>query len=224
MECCRRRAWARSKAVWRRSHWSAVDQPAFSSRIAISGEMAARPFSTRDRVWRATPRMFAVSEIERPSGSRQASLIEWPGCGGFFIGIVGLLAWQLVVIEEINIDRIAIFKAKGNTPISGDSDAPMIRQIPFQFMKPVARQVKVLQGNSTIQIGQHIAKAIELLGTNSSWIILFKKTLQAFVPECLEHKRSVSCTDTDIKVLATPAYSSYGGCSCRGWLYRAGCR
>jgi len=34
---------------------STLDQPAFSRRIAISGDMPAWPLMTRDRVWRATP-------------------------------------------------------------------------------------------------------------------------------------------------------------------------
>ena len=46
----RLRACTRSQALCFRSQNSALDQPAFSNRIAISGETAARPFSTRDNV------------------------------------------------------------------------------------------------------------------------------------------------------------------------------
>ena len=35
--------------AWRRTQKSALDHPAFSSRIAISGEIAAWPFKTRDK-------------------------------------------------------------------------------------------------------------------------------------------------------------------------------
>ena len=43
-------AWARSELAWRRSQNPAFDHPAFSRRMAISGEIAARPFRTRERV------------------------------------------------------------------------------------------------------------------------------------------------------------------------------
>ena len=42
----RLRAWAKSYAVWRFNQKSALDRPVFSSRMAISGEIAARPFNT----------------------------------------------------------------------------------------------------------------------------------------------------------------------------------
>lgn len=60
-----------------------------SRRIAISGEIPAWPLMTRDSVCRATPNTFAPLVTVRPKGSRQASLIEKPGWGGFFIGMVG---------------------------------------------------------------------------------------------------------------------------------------
>jgi len=64
------------------------------SRIAISGEMPARPLIRFESVARVTPRAFAPSVTVRPSGSRQASLMDRPGWGGSFMGLIeGLHQW-----------------------------------------------------------------------------------------------------------------------------------
>ncbi len=76
---------------------SALDQPAFSRRIAISGDMPAAPFSTRDSVWRATPKCSAAAVTLSPNGFRHVFLIVIPGWRGFFMGIVGLVPSLVVV-------------------------------------------------------------------------------------------------------------------------------
>jgi hypothetical protein len=53
----------------------------------MSGEIPDWPLITRESVWRVTPKTFAPSVTLISSGSKQASLIEWPGCGGFFMGM-----------------------------------------------------------------------------------------------------------------------------------------
>jgi hypothetical protein len=69
-----------------RSQVSAVLPKAFESLIAISGLMAALPFTTLLRACRVTPRIFAPSVTDRPNGSRQAARMLRPGWGGFFMG------------------------------------------------------------------------------------------------------------------------------------------
>ena len=75
-----------------RSQNSALDQPAFSKQMAISGEIAAWPFRTRERVWRATPSTPAASGTFRPSGIRQFSLMLRPGGGE---GVLQSAPWTL---------------------------------------------------------------------------------------------------------------------------------
>jgi hypothetical protein len=55
---------------------------ACSSRIAISGEIPAWPLSSAGNPLGVTPRPFAASVTDRPSGSRHSSLMTSPGCGG----------------------------------------------------------------------------------------------------------------------------------------------
>ena len=114
-----RRACARSYADCKRSQWSALDHPAFSKRIAISGDNPARPLRTRESVCLAIPSALAASVTLKPKGSRQASLIEWPGCGGFFMGMVFLLV--LVIVPQVNVKRVSAGKAEQGAPITGYS-------------------------------------------------------------------------------------------------------
>jgi hypothetical protein len=64
---------------------------AWESLVAISAEMPALPLITLLRACRVTPSALAASVTDKSSGSRQSSLMDRPGCGGFFIDMVFLL-------------------------------------------------------------------------------------------------------------------------------------
>src|SRR3546814_2468719 len=66
---------------------SAPPPNALSSRMAISGEIPAWPFTRSESCLRLTPSCLAASVTLSPKGSRQSCLTDRPGCGGFFMGI-----------------------------------------------------------------------------------------------------------------------------------------
>src|SRR5208337_5302647 len=101
-----------------RSHVSAVLPKALASRIAISGLIAALPFTTLLRACRVTPRTFAPSVTDNPKGSRQAVRMLRPGWGGFFMGMVSFLPrLVLVVINQFKVKRIDPLKAENDAPV-----------------------------------------------------------------------------------------------------------
>src|SRR5216684_4488226 len=80
-------------------------------RLIAQGDIPAWPLMTRDRVWRATPKTLAPSVTLRRRGSRQPSLMEWPGRGGFFMGMLSSL---LAVVHQINVERVTVNKAEND--------------------------------------------------------------------------------------------------------------
>src|SRR5207249_10736333 len=77
------------RGLWRRIQKPAVLPNAFDKRTAISGETAALPFRTRERVVRVTPKAAAPSVTFSLSPSRHSLTIS-PGWQGSFIGMVFL--------------------------------------------------------------------------------------------------------------------------------------
>src|SRR5579883_1006962 len=85
------------------SHVSGELPNAFDRRIAISGEIPLLPLTILFSAWRVTPSAFAASAILRPSGSRQLSRTEMPGCGGFFIGMGPSRFSMIIVVQPSSI-------------------------------------------------------------------------------------------------------------------------
>jgi hypothetical protein len=87
------RARQRSWLVCMLSHISALVPSAPSRRSAIDALTPARPFSSAERACRVTPRRFATSPIDSPSGrfSRRTS----PGCAGLCMLTVHLILVEL---------------------------------------------------------------------------------------------------------------------------------
>src|SRR5208282_668510 len=69
------------------SHVSGELPNALERRIAISGEIPLLPLTMLFTAWRVTPSTLAAAVTDSPSGSRQSSRTDSPGCGGFFIGM-----------------------------------------------------------------------------------------------------------------------------------------
>ena len=78
-------ACAKSQAACSRYHVVAPPPNALSSRMAISGEIPAWPFTNLDSRLRLTPSTRAPSAMLSPSGAKQSWRTDKPGCGGFFI-------------------------------------------------------------------------------------------------------------------------------------------
>ena len=101
------------------SQVSAVLPNAFSSRMAISGEIAVFSFRTADRLFRATPRILAASVTVNSNGSRQASRIRRPGwiLHTHYLTSPG-------VINPVNIPDTATIKLEDDSPVARYPDIP----------------------------------------------------------------------------------------------------
>lgn len=92
---------------------------------------------------------------------------------------------RLVVIDQIDIKGISVFKAKNNSPVAGYRDAPVAFQFPPKRVKPVTRQVKIGRVFCLIKMRQHIPEPLNLIGTNAARIIALKKTFQTLMSKRL---------------------------------------
>src|ERR1035441_2580684 len=103
----RLRTCQRSYCACMRNQTSGEEVPkAAARRTAISGETAALPLRTREKVTRPTPRCLATAEtVISPRYSRMTS----PGCGGLYMRMA---LSPLVIVLVIDQDGVFAFKSE----------------------------------------------------------------------------------------------------------------
>ena len=118
------------------------------------------------------------------SGSRQAawrtpspsSRILRCSCGRFRPGVSGS-SWSsqvlLVVINQVNVYRLAVLEAKDNAPVTGYANTPLPVSSALQRVQPVARQVHVLSRLRRIQFRQDATDTTNKRLRHRSGIVLF---------------------------------------------------
>ena len=100
-----------------RNHVSAVLPNALASRIAISGLIAALPFTTLLRACRVTPRTFAPSVTDSPKWFKASGAGRCVRDGGIFHGHGGSSFRRLVVVNQFNIKSVSSFKTENDAPV-----------------------------------------------------------------------------------------------------------
>jgi hypothetical protein len=109
------------------------------------------------------PKTLAASVTLKLKGSRQASLMEWPGCGGFFIGMVSS---PLVVVHQINVERVTVNEAENNPPVAGYRNALHALKIALESVKAIARQIKIRRPLRPIQVTENVRDPAHLISTD----------------------------------------------------------
>ena len=91
-----------------------------------------------------------------------------------------------MVVGQINIKRIAVFKPEDDAPVAGDRNAPQPLQIAFERMQPVARQIEIRRAAGLIQVSQDIRDPARLIGANFAGIPVLKQAPQSTMAERLD--------------------------------------
>lgn len=87
-----------------------------------------------------------------------------------------------MIVCQVDIEDVALFEAKHDSPISSDSDTPQSLEVAFQGVKPPAgKQRHVARFLGGIECGEHIRDLLDLIGRDAAAIISFEETLQSFV-------------------------------------------
>src|ERR1035441_3153870 len=147
------RTWARSKCACCVSQVSALPPKTLDRRTAISGEIPRFSLTSSDIVVRVTPRAAAACVMVKPKGSIHWRSTKPPGCGGFFIGMVQAPS---VVIDIINLQRVALHQAENHPPVGAHRHRPKAFELALERMQPAARPVHVRDRIGSIQTGENV--------------------------------------------------------------------
>ena len=90
-----------------------------------------------------------------------------------------------MIIHQINIKRIAIFKPEDDSPIARDRDTPHASHFALQRMRPVTGQFDIEWMERPMQVTKHVINPPDLIRPDSARVGLRKETLEPTMPEGL---------------------------------------
>ena len=102
----------------------------------------------------------------------------------------GVHCYKLVlsmIVNQIDIEHIAIREAEDNPPISGNADAPEPFQITFEHVQPVSGQIKRSNGLGGVQTAKNILDPPRLIRVDTAAITAVIKQFQTAMFECPDH-------------------------------------
>src|SRR3954471_5948170 len=152
------------------------DVPSASlKRNAMSTEMAARLFKTRDKAARGTPRWAATSVTDiSPRKSRSTT----PGWGG--LNILERFSMIVMVVDQYGV---GVFKGESEPPILINPDRPMSSQIAGEGVQFPPRAVHISWPPGRVQQRQLCAQPSRVFWLNARLRSRVEELLDTFVPE-----------------------------------------
>jgi hypothetical protein len=88
-----------------------------------------------------------------------------------------------VVIDIVQVKRIAFVEPKDHSPIGSDNHCPKASQLALSRMQTEAWQVHISNRAGGVKTSQDIAQFVDVLCQNTSGVVVFIETLQALVAE-----------------------------------------
>lgn len=88
-----------------------------------------------------------------------------------------------MVIDIINIERIAFDEAEDHAPVSPHSYTPKSFEVAFERVQAEARHVHLRYGGSNIKSRQNIAQLGDVFRCNASGVVVLKQPFQPLVAD-----------------------------------------
>lgn len=106
-------------------------------------------------------------------------------------GVWGVLhthvSFLLVVINQIYIQSITVFKAEYDPPVGADGDGPEALEAAFEGVQLEARRVHIVREVGCVEPGKDTCYLVDILRRQLASIVIFKELSQCFVLETPYH-------------------------------------
>jgi hypothetical protein len=93
-----------------------------------------------------------------------------------------------VIVDEVDIHRVAILEAEDVAPIAGDGNGPERREISLQPMKTHPGQpIHIFDFSRPVQNGKDATNPFQLILLNAALVVGFEEPLQTAMSEAQDH-------------------------------------
>jgi hypothetical protein len=80
-----------------------------------------------------------------------------------------------VIIDQLDIVDIPVFKAEDDTPIAFDRHGPIALEIAFERVQPVVRNTHGFNRRRNIELGEHHFNPIHQIGPDQAVVAAFEE-------------------------------------------------
>jgi hypothetical protein len=99
-----------------------------------------------------------------------------------------LCAAALVVIDQINIRRVALLEAENDPPVRAHGDAPVPGKIAPQRMPPETRNVALRRPHSLVEPREHGGNFVHMVWVDLAAVVVFVKAAKAAMSKVPNHR------------------------------------
>ena len=82
-----------------------------------------------------------------------------------------------MIVQIINVERVAIGKAENHPPVCANSYRPKTFELAFERMQPETRHIHVGRGARRIEPRENIAQLNDVFSHHAALVVLFVKAL-----------------------------------------------
>ena len=88
-----------------------------------------------------------------------------------------------VIVEIVDIQRVAFGKAENHSPVSPHGDGPKAFELALERMEPKTGQVHIRDGSRCVESHENIAQFFGVFAHDPAVVVIFIKALEAFVAD-----------------------------------------
>jgi hypothetical protein len=92
-----------------------------------------------------------------------------------------------MVVEQVNIMRVSVCEAEGDSPIPAHGDRPNSLLVSLQFVQAPSRANKIERTCSGIEHSEDVGNAVSEGGINEARLALLEHLLEPLVAEAPDH-------------------------------------
>jgi hypothetical protein len=97
------------------------------------------------------------------------------------------MVYHSMVVEEIDIERLASFKPEDNSSVRTHGYRPKALEVTTEGVQTIARHVYTFDILSRVKHAEDVLDPVDVLRIEKSPLSTFEKQPQPFVPEALDH-------------------------------------
>src|SRR5580658_1870377 len=92
-----------------------------------------------------------------------------------------------MIVEIVDIERIAIGETKNHSPVRPDGDRPKAFHLALERMQPESGQIHISDVGRSVETNKNVAESFGVLAHDAAMIVVIVKALEAFVADRPDH-------------------------------------
>jgi hypothetical protein len=102
---------------------------------------------------------------------------------------MAMLVTSSMVVEIVDVRRVARFEAEDHAPVRPHRHTPEVLPIALESVQPKSRKVHIRGSWRAVKDGEDVLDLLDVVRTYPLSVAVLEESFQAFVPEALNHRK-----------------------------------